>query len=133
MVRPAKRVKKPNGLGAALTPSALAVMRAFNDARHHAPGFVVSCGVLPEVSEAASDRLHSIVRDIAERRLDARRHMRAVHTGLSQLPGRRSRADQIERHLNAVLGSEVTAAYLFGLAVGLAINGLPDRLLRRSR
>jgi hypothetical protein len=36
----------------------------------------------------------------------------------------------MERHLTALIGAETTAAYLFGLSVGLAIHSLPERLLR---
>ena len=61
----ARRVTKDGrgkrGLTQALTPRGLAVLRAFHDARRYAPGFVVSCGVLPELSESASERLHGIV------------------------------------------------------------------------
>ena len=66
----ARNRKATAGLGAGLTSRGLAVMRAFHDARRYAPGFVVSCGILPEVSESATERLHSIVRDVSARHLD---------------------------------------------------------------
>lgn len=108
-------------------------MRAFDDARRHAPGFVVSCGILPEVSESASERLHTIVRDIAERRLNGGRHMLLMQRALRRSFTSIKDADQVERHLTELLASEATAAYLFGLAVGLSIQALPQKLNRAHR
>jgi hypothetical protein len=103
------------------------VLRAFREARQAAPGFVVSCGVLPEVSESASERLHSIIRDVAEH-LEGPRHMLAVQRTLHHGRASASEIDRGERSLTALIGAETTAAYLFGLSVGLAIHGLPERL-----
>jgi len=106
-------------------------MRAFNHARRYAPGFVVSCGILPEVSESASDRLHSIVRDVSERHLDGGRHLLSLQKMLRRDSDKAT--DRIGLHLTELMGSEATAAYLFGLAVGLAIQALPDKLNRSRR
>lgn len=133
-----RRRGKPNeGLGAALPPRAKAVMRAFRAAQFSAPGFVVSCGVFPEVSESASDRLHSIVHALADRHLGKRQQMRALKKWLRQLaqagpapPLRAEIVDRIESQLTALLAVEATAAYVFGLSVGLAVRSLPDRLER---
>jgi hypothetical protein len=132
--------RRTNGLAGGLTPQARAVMRAFREARHSAPGFVLSCGVLPEVSESASDRLHGIVHALAERRLGKRRHMRDLQRSIRRLASRSKAAtttrtgleaiDQIDTQLTALLALEATAAYLFGLSVGLAIRSLPERLNR---
>jgi len=103
-------------------------MKALRNARSYAPGFVVSCGILPEISESASERLHSIVRDVAERHLDGRRHMTLLKTSLRRATDSAEASDRRERHLTEVIASEVTASYLFGLAVGLAIRDLPERL-----
>ncbi|HEY5618812.1 MAG TPA: hypothetical protein VIK60_12790 [Vicinamibacterales bacterium] len=108
-------------------------MKAFHDARRYAPGFVVSCGVLPEVSESASERLHTIVREVAERHLDGRRHMVSLQKRLRQELDSAEATDRIGRNLTELIGSEATAAYLFGLAVGLAIQALPERLNRHPR
>jgi hypothetical protein len=113
-------------------------MEAFRLAKFSAPGFVLSCGIFPEVSESASDRLHSIVHEVATRRLDKARLTRALQKRVQQLASTRprkrlSRADIIDRidaDLTAVLAAEATAAYLFGLSVGLAVRSLPDRLER---
>lgn len=129
---------RTKGLTQGLSPQAKAVMRAFRVAKFSAPGFVLSCGVFPEVSESASDRLHSIVHDVAVRQLQKDRHLRALEKRVRQLaaksnghkPGRADLVDRADTHLTALLASEATAAYLFGLAVGLAVRSLPDRLDR---
>lgn len=107
-------------------------MRAFGKARQAAPGFVVSCGVLPEVSEAASERLHSIIRQVAEP-LDGQRPLGAIQRRLRQSTASAREIDRSERDLTALIGAETTAAYLFGLSVGLAIHALPDKLNRSGR
>ena len=129
---------KAKGLGRGLSPQAKAVMRAFRLAKFSAPGFVLSCGVFPEISESASDRLHSIVHNVAVRQLQKDRHLRALQKRVHQLaakanghkPGSADLIDRADTHLTALLASEATAAYLFGLAVGLAIRSLPERLDR---
>ena len=108
-------------------------MNALRDARRYAPGFVVSCGILPEVSESASERLHSIVRAVAERHLDARRQMRSIQKRLRATLRSADAADRAERGLTEAIASEATAAYLFGLAVGLSIHALPRQLTRAPR
>jgi hypothetical protein len=120
--------KRSSGLAAAVSPQGRAVLRAFHEARRYAPGFVVSCGVLPELSESASEKLHAIVRDLADRYLDGRRHMKTLQRQLDQLADSPTARDRAERQLTELIGSEVTAAYLFGLSVGLAIQALPRRL-----
>jgi hypothetical protein len=65
-------------------------MRAFGKARQAAPGFVISCGVLPEVSETASGRLHNIIREIAEQ-LNGQRPLGAIQRRLRKQRGVRAR------------------------------------------
>jgi hypothetical protein len=107
-------------------------MRAFGKARQAAPGFVISCGILPEVSEAATERLHNIVRDVAEQ-LNGQRPLAAIQRRLRQGAASARDIDRSERDLTALIGAETTAAYLFGLCVGLAIHALPDKLTRSDR
>ena len=107
-------------------------MRAFSEARQAAPGFVIACGVLPEVSEAASERLHSIIRHVAGQ-LDGQRVLGAIQRRLRQGTASARDIDRSERDLTALIGAETTAAYLFGLSVGLAIHALPDKLTRSGR
>ena len=114
---------------------AKAVMKAFRSAKHTAPNFMSACGIFPEVSESASDRLHSIVHELAMRQLNKGRHLRALQRGVQQLAstrkGKKSAAeivDGIGRELTAILASEATAAYLFGLSVGMTVRTLPERL-----
>lgn len=117
---------------AALTPRSRAVLRAFVEARRLARGFVLSCGLLPEVSESCSDRLFRIVQSIAVHQLDGRRHARALRVVLRRALPSTEAFDQVDRHLSALQFSETTAAYVFGLSVGLAMGSLPGRIMRRG-
>ena len=134
--RESGRQRQRRGLGGRVPPPGRAVLRAFRQARFSAPGFLLSCGVFPELSESASDRLHSIVHEVAERHLDKTRRLRALRTQMqpftaSRAKGRdRDARDRVDTTITALLESEATAAYLFGLAVGLAIRSLPDHLDR---
>jgi hypothetical protein len=119
-----------------LDTAGAAVMRAFRSAKFVAPKFMSSSGIFPEVSEAASDRLHPIVHDLAVKQLNQGRHFRALQRQLHQLVSRtesrrlnqREVMERISAELTAVLAAEATAAYLFGLSVGLTVRSLPDRL-----
>ena len=130
-----KRDLKPPGKTARrLPPPAAAVMRAFRKAKSSAPRFMSACGIFPEVSESASDHLHPIVRDLAMRQLNQGRHLRALEKRIQRLV-RNARAghdselvDEIEAELTAILAAEATAAYLFGLSVGLTVRSLPEQL-----
>ncbi|SRR5581483_4048682 len=124
--------RKRAGLGATLTPQGRAVLRAFHEARRAAPGFVMSCGVLPEISESASERLHAIVRDVVAH-LDGQQPLLAVQRDLRRQRSSANQLDRTERNLTALIAAETTAAYLFGLSVGLAMHGLPERLYRTRR
>lgn len=111
-----------------ITPQARAVLRAFTDAQTRAAGFLLSTGVFPEVSEPGSERLHTIVRELAARHLDQRRADRALRTALSRGCRALEARDQIEGALSALLSSETKAAYLFGLAAGLQLGSIADTL-----
>jgi hypothetical protein len=109
-------------------------MKAFRAAKDSAPRFMSACGIFPEVSESASDHLHPIVHELAVKQLDQGRHLRALQRRIQRLArSARSQADrdnveQISAELTAVLAAEATAAYLFGLSVGLTVRTLPERL-----
>jgi hypothetical protein len=113
-------------------------MKAFRSARATAPEFMSSCGIFPEVSESATDGLFAIVNDLATRELDKGRRIRALQKRLRQLAVSARRAKQSKRELfdrigtdlTAVLAAEATAAYLFGLSVGLTVRTLPERIDR---
>ena len=105
------------------------MLRAFREAQRAAPGFIISCGVLPEVSEAASEHLSDVVRDVGAF-LDQPRHMSAVQRSLRHRGASKSDIDQSDRNLTELIGAETTAAYLVGLSVGLALNSLPARFNR---
>ena len=94
-----------------------------------------TCGVFPEVSESASDRLHAIVHKLATGQLNQGRALRMLHRRIERLSSvkKGSRAklvliEGISNDLTAVLTAEAIAAYLFGLSVGLTVRSLPDRV-----
>jgi hypothetical protein len=119
-----------------LDTPARSVMRAFRSAKFAAPRFMTACGIFPEVSEAASDRLHPIVHKLAVKDLQQARHFRALQRQLQRLTtnaGARKfnqgqLLEQIHDELTAVLAAEATAAYLFGLSVGLSVRSLPEQI-----
>jgi hypothetical protein len=104
-----------------LTPQARAVLRAFADAQTRAPAFLVSAGVFPELSESGAEKLQDIVCELAERHFDQKRVHRALRTSLDRGCRSTEARDQIENPISALLESEATAAYLFGLAAGLSL------------
>lgn len=122
--------------GRRLDTAATAVMRAFRSAKFVAPRFMSSSGIFPEISESASDRLHPIVHNLAVKKLNQGRHFKALQRQLHKLVAtadthklnQRELMDQLSNELTAVLAAEATAAYLFGLSVGLTVRSLPDRL-----
>lgn len=129
---PRLRLKRKDG--ARLSAPARAVMRAFRSAKFSAPAFMSSCGVFPEVSESASDRMHAVVHKLATRQFNQGRAMRALQRRLQRLasasaaPRRSELLDGIRDDLTAILSAEATAAYLFGLSVGLTVRSLPERI-----
>src|SRR5687768_10879775 len=133
----ARRKRTRTGQADRLSARGRAVMSAFRLARFSTPPFLLACGVFPEVSESASDRLHAIVDDVATRRLNKARHVRALQQKLRKLatPANRRHqrndlVEQITNDLTAVLDAEATAAYLFGISVGMTVRALPDRIER---
>ena len=118
------------GLNGGLTARGRAVVRAFFEARRLATGFVLACGVFPEVNESGSERLHHIVHDLGARHLNRTRHARALRASLRDAVGSAQELDRIDRQVTELLASEATAAYVFGLAAGLGLSSLEDRLKR---
>jgi hypothetical protein len=111
-----------------LTPRARNVLRAFNEARRAAPGFLLSSGVLPELSELVTERLYRIVQGLAGERFARERHVLALRAALREVARSADAFDRVESEVAALTAAETTAAYLFGLAVGLSIGTLPDPL-----
>src|SRR5438105_4289166 len=120
--------KREMGLKVRLTQRARNVVRAFTEARNVAPGFVLSCGVLPEVSESVTERLHRVIHSLAGRRLERQRHVRALRAAIREVTRSEDAVDRVETRLTALTAADTTAAYVFGLAVGLALGSLPSRL-----
>ncbi|HUQ88768.1 MAG TPA: hypothetical protein VM096_14500 [Vicinamibacterales bacterium] len=113
---------------------AKAVMKAFRSAKRSAPKFMSACGIFPEVSELATDRLHTIVHELAVRQLNKGRHLRALQRRIQRLASKSKQkqspaeiVDEIGTDLTAILASEAIAAYVFGLSVGMTVRTLPDR------
>jgi hypothetical protein len=121
-------MKVPPGMDGDLTPQAQAVLRAFADAQTRAAGFLLSTGVFPEVSESGSEKLHTVVRELAARHLDQGRADRALRAALTRGCRALEARDQIEGALHALLSSETKAAYVFGLAAGLQLGSLAETL-----
>ena len=106
------------------TPRAKAVLRAFNDARRYAMTFRLSSGLLPEVSESCSARLFDIVQHIGEKHFRAGRQQKSLRDALRRALPSPEAFDEVDRKLSELREAEVTAAYLFGLSVGLANPGI---------
>ena len=126
--RSGRKKHRDAGFTAALTPRGRDVLRAFVHGRRLAPWFLVSSGLLPEVSESCSDQLLRVVHKIASTHFNRRRHARALQTALRRIAGSKTALDVLEQHLTALQSAESTAAYVFGLSVGLAMSSMPDRL-----
>jgi hypothetical protein len=106
------------------TPRAKSVLRAFNDARRYAATFRLSSGLLPEVSESCSARLFDIVQHIGAKQFRAGRQHTSLRQALRRALPSAEAFDEVDRKLAELRESEVTAAYLFGLSVGLANPGI---------
>lgn len=75
--------------GRRLTAPGRAVMKAFRAAKFSAPAFMSTCGVFPEISESASDRLHAIVPNLATGQLkQGRRSVRALWRSIEGVSSR---------------------------------------------
>jgi hypothetical protein len=116
------------GLSTPLTPRSRAVLRAFAEARRLARGFLLSSGVLPEVSESCSDCLFRIVQHIALHQLDGNRHAAGLRASLRRALPSTEAFERVDQRLTALQSSEITAAYVFGLSVGLALRALPNTM-----
>jgi hypothetical protein len=126
-------MKVPPGMDGDLTPQARAVLRAFTDAQSRARGFLLSSGVFPDVSESGSEKLHSLIRDLAARHLDQKKADRALRSALTRGCRALESRDPIESALNSLLASETTAAYVFGLAAGLSLASAGEWLKPSAR
>jgi hypothetical protein len=102
------------------TPRAKAVLRAFNNARRLASTFRLSSGMLPEVSESCSARLFDIVQHIGAKHFGTRRQESKLRAALRRALPSAEAFDRVDRELAELRASEIQAAYIFGLSVGLA-------------
>jgi len=102
------------------TPRARAVLRAFNHARQLAAQFRLSSGMLPEVSESCSARLFDIVQHIGAKHFGTGRQESKLRRALRKALPIPEAFDRVDRELAELRASEIQAAYIFGLSVGLA-------------
>lgn len=110
-----------------LSPQGRAVVDALTDARGASTGFLLSCGLLPEVNEACTEGLHDHVHALSERHFDRERIVADLHAALTGRLGEDA-VEQITQLVTLLLTADTTAAYLFGLAAGLGLGSLDRRL-----
>ena len=115
-------------LGGDLPPRGRAVVEAFLAARRASTGFLLSCGLLPEVSEACTEGLHDHVHALAEAHLGRARAVEDVRAALQRGGLRGDTLDEAQHAVTALVTTDTTAAYLFGLAAGLGLGSLDRRL-----
>jgi hypothetical protein len=111
-----------------LPPRGRAVVEAFLEARRGSTGFVLSCGLLPEVSEACTEGLHDHVHALAEAHFDRERAAGDLRAALQRGGVSGDALDDIELAITSLVTADVTAAYVFGLAAGLGLASLDRRL-----
>jgi hypothetical protein len=111
-----------------LTPRGQAVVDALADARHASTGFLLSCGLLPEVNEACTEGLHDQVHALSERHFDRTRAVDELRGALAEHGLEDDDVEHISHIVTALLSADTTAAYVFGLAAGLGLGSLDRRL-----
>jgi hypothetical protein len=107
------------------TTRAKNVLKAFAEARSEAPEFLLSCGVLPELSECVSERLNRVVESLAAQWFAGERHLSDLQSAIRKVARSAEAVDRIQAEVDDLTNAETTAAYLFGVAVGLSIGALP--------
>jgi hypothetical protein len=105
-----------------------AVVDALAEARAASTGFLLSCGLLPEVNEACTEGLHDRVHTLSERHFERARLVDELRGALSGRGLVDDAVEQITHLVTSLLSADTTAAYLFGLAAGLGLTSLDRRL-----
>jgi hypothetical protein len=111
-----------------LTPAGRAVVDALADAREASTGFLLACGLLPEVNEACTEGLHDQVHALAERHFQRERAVATLRGALAERGLGDADVEHIAHLVTAIATADTTAAYLFGLAAGLGLGSLDRRL-----
>ena len=111
-----------------LTARGRAVVDALADARVASTGFLLSCGLLPEVNEACTEGLHDRVHSLSERHFDRARVLDELRGALAARGLADDDVEQVTHLVTSLLSADTTAAYLFGLAAGLGLSSLDRRL-----
>jgi hypothetical protein len=111
-----------------LSPRARAVLDALGDARESSTTFLLSCGILPEVSESCTEGMHAHVHALSERHFERREALDELRASLARRGLDAHAIEDVEHLLTALLTADTTAAYLLGLAAGLGLGSLDRRL-----
>src|ERR1041384_5404177 len=106
------------------TPRARNVMRAFAEARNAAPDFLLSCGVLPELSECVSERLNRVIESLAAQWFAGERHLTDLHAAIRKVARSAQAADRIEAEVAGLTSAETTPPGLFRPGGGPALGSL---------
>ncbi len=111
-----------------LTPRGRAVVDALADARAASTGFVLTCGLLPEVNEACTEGLHDHVHALSEKYFQREAAVADLVGALSERGLDDTDVEYIAQLVTSIVTADATAAYLFGLAAGLGLGSLDRRL-----
>ena len=111
-----------------LTPRGRAVVDALADARAASTGFVLTCGLLPEVNEACTEGLHDQVHALSEKYFQRKTAVADLVGALSERGLDDTDVEYIAQLVTSIVTADATAAYLFGLAAGLGLGSLDRRL-----
>src|SRR6476646_1668795 len=93
-----------------LTPRGRAVVAALADARAASTGFLLSCGLLPEVNEACTEGLHDRVHALSERHFDRRRAVDDLRGALAKRGLDDEDVEHISHIVTSLLSADTTAA-----------------------
>lgn len=115
-----------------LPPRARAVVGALDDARRESTGFLLSCGILPEVNESCTEGLHDRVHALSEQHFERQRIVQDLRAALGRHGVAGDALEDIEHVVISLVAADTTAAYLFGLAAGLGLGSLDHRLGERG-
>ena len=111
-----------------LTDRGRAVLDAFLAARTASTELILSCGLLPEVNEACTEGVHHHVHALANRFFDRAAAAERLSALLRAhgLPG--DTLDAVDHEVMLLLTADTTAAYLLGLATGIGVGSIDQRL-----
>jgi hypothetical protein len=104
------------------------VVDALADARAASTGFVLTCGLLPEVNEACTEGLHDQVHALSEKYFQRKAAVADLVGALTERRLDDTDIEYIAQLVTSIVTADATAAYLFGLAAGMGLGSLDRRL-----